>query len=500
MLLSKFYSKFKNLIDLNPQKLSTRITVSYLILFIIVIIIFDILVIFISEQFLLASSQKQLITNNEYISNLCIEAKDDILKLPVKDRLKATFDEIKYRNSELRYTDFFIKLDDNHKNSYQPYNNILNLDDYNTSFDFDISKTNILFGKEKELKSANIQFIKDDKNEFLYLFSLVPLSKDYIIELTLIKDINGSISFIQILTLAVIVVNIIGFLLLLIIGKLTTKRALKPLKSISNIAENITAKKLSQRMPESNSGDELDILVKALNQMIERLETSFNAQNRFVSDASHELRIPLTVIQGYVEILDSWGTQDQDILRESISSIKQETHNMHSLVEKLLFLARIDNKRLKLDFEYFDANALLHRVYSDFTIISPNHNFVIENNDECKFYADENLILQLLRITIENSIKYTDNGKTISLGLTKHKNHIEFKVKDEGIGIPKNEISKICNRFYRVDTSRTKQTGGTGLGLSIAKSIVKLHSGYIKVKSDLGQGTDIRYIFPIRHK
>lgn len=235
--------------------------------------------------------------------------------------------------------------------------------------------------------------------------------------------------------------------------------------------------------------------------MLERLQKGFEQQRQFVSDASHELRTPATVICGYSDMLARWGKDDPQTADECITAIHAEAINMQRLIEKLLFLARADQKRQVLHKENINLRLLINDVTKDTQLIAPQHTVICKQNDDGYILADELVIRQMLRIFLENSIKYTPDGGTITISSENKSHHMIVKLSDNGIGIAKDKQDKIFERFYRVDSARTKNgVGGTGLGLSIASWIAKAHNIQIKLDSDLNKGTTIILIIPKGNK
>jgi signal transduction histidine kinase len=170
---------------------------------------------------------------------------------------------------------------------------------------------------------------------------------------------------------------------------------------------------------------------------------------------------------------------------------------MYNLIEKLLFLARADQSKLIMNKAKFDMEQLIEEVVQDTCLIAPNHNILLHQNDPALIYADSSSIKQMLRIFIENSIKYTPIGGTIRIASRQTNNHLEITIQDTGIGIPKEDQPKIFERFYRVDKSRSKITGGTGLGLSIARLIAEQNDTTIQLTSAQGEGTTITLQIPL---
>jgi signal transduction histidine kinase len=342
---------------------------------------------------------------------------------------------------------------------------------------------------EKDLNSINIYRL-DNGSTFLYLNSKYE-EGDLKINLQLIKDITELNNFYTVLRMILFLTSIIALITSIFLGKVLTKSILVPIKNITNTSKDITAKNLDKRIALPENDDEITELINVINTMIERLEISFKNQSKFISDASHELRTPLSVINGYIDILDSWGKDNKEILDESIVTIKDEVMNMTNLIERLLFIAREDNKKIQLNLDKINIKELIDKISKDTKLIDKNkHNFTITNEIEYFIYADKKLILQLIRIILENSIKYTEPGGEIKIyTYLEAEDRIAIVIEDTGIGIPKEGIPNLFNRFYRVDESRAKKTGGTGLGLSIAKSIVDMHNGDIFIESELGKGT-----------
>lgn len=234
-------------------------------------------------------------------------------------------------------------------------------------------------------------------------------------------------------------------------------------------------------------------LEEAINKLLDRMRDSYRQQARFVSDASHELRTPISVIQGYANMLDRWGKDDESVLEESIAAIKSESESMKNLVEQLLFLARGINGKTQLNLTKFSINKLIKEVAEESKMIDDKHiyNYVYFEED-INVYGDIGLIKQTARILVENAAKYTEEGEEITLKAGKSsKGEAYFSIQDNGIGMDEDDIPHIFERFFRADTARVRKDGGTGLGLSIAKWIIDNHNGYFSVLSRKEIGTRI---------
>ena len=299
---------------------------------------------------------------------------------------------------------------------------------------------------------------------------------------------------------------VVGIAVVLLGGSLSTliiQHTMTPLKRIEKTAAKIAAGDLSQRIPSAPENTEVGSLAASLNSMLTRIESSFHEQEettdkmkRFVSDASHELRTPIAVIQGYANLLNRWGKDDPATRQEAIDAIRQEADSMKELVEQLLFLARGDNDSMHIEMETFDLTEVAAEVLKETGMIDQTHTFSARWEGAVPVCADVGLTKQALRILVDNSIKYTPAGGHITLSAALRDGMARLSVQDEGQGIDAGSLPHVFDRFYRTDQSRARQTGGTGLGLAIAKWIVDRHGGWFEVVSREGVGTRISFLLP----
>lgn len=268
---------------------------------------------------------------------------------------------------------------------------------------------------------------------------------------------------------------------------------------MTDIAKSIAnSKDLKKRVDVSDHPDELSNLEEALNDMLAKLENSFTRQKQFVSDASHELRTPISIIKGYLDILDEWGKEDNTLLDESIQSMKEETYHIKKLIENLLFLARADQEQLVVSYEEIELDNIIKKLIRDTKMIAGKRTVKCDANEAVIINGDKELILQMLRSLVENCIEYTEKNGEITINLYKEKNYALIHIIDDGIGICAKDIERIFDRFYRVEEARTKDSGGSGLGLSLVKKIVDIHNGRINVTSELGKGTKMSVYMPLK--
>lgn len=244
---------------------------------------------------------------------------------------------------------------------------------------------------------------------------------------------------------------------------------------------------------------ELAGLEAAVNNMLKRLAESQKKQIRFVDDASHELRTPIAVIQGYAHMLDRWGKDDPAVMAEAIEAIETETAHMKTLVDQLLFLARGDMDRLVLAREPIDAAGLMRELHEEYTMIDPDHEYLCPIPADAPpvfVEGDVTMLKQALRVMLDNAGKYTPKNGTITLQLQKNEaGEVCCSVADNGVGIPPEDLPRIFDRFWRGANARSA-TQGSGLGLSIAKWIVDRSGGRIDVISAPELGTKMTVILP----
>ena len=318
------------------------------------------------------------------------------------------------------------------------------------------------------------------------------------VTLQFFRTITAQTSFFEQLKNILIMIDILGLMLAVGTGYLMSRKILEPISTMTKTAQNIAIEHMTDRIAVNPVNDELNDLAKTFNNMLDRLQVGITQQQRFVSDASHELRTPATVIRGYSDVLMRWGAKDPDILQESIEAIHSEAENMQQLIEQLLFLARSDQKRQPLNMERLELSEIIEDVFHKTRQVIHTHEVKMIHNDEATIFADKITIRQMLRIFLDNAIKYTPEGGTVIIDSVKSDDHhIKLSVSDNGIGIAPENQQKIFERFFRVNASHSKQeVSGTGLGLSIAKWIADQHNSKIEVSSELDKGTTITVIIP----
>jgi two-component system sensor histidine kinase ArlS len=282
-------------------------------------------------------------------------------------------------------------------------------------------------------------------------------------------------------------------------GKVSDLKLLEPIHDMSATANRLTVNNLnSQRLNVEGTKNELKDLAGVINNMLDRIEISYESQKQFVSDASHELRTPISVIQGYANLLNRWGTKDEEVLLESVEAIINEAKAMQDLVEKLLFLSRHDKKKLKLDKRKFNMSNVIEDMVKETKLVTTNRIIISDVVEDVVVYGDKQALKQAIRVLIDNAVKYTKDGDSITINCENEDDDCIITVRDTGIGMTKKDIENIFERFYRSDNVRNEKISGHGLGLSIAKLIILGHTGMIRVRSQFTKGTIFTITLPRR--
>lgn len=314
-------------------------------------------------------------------------------------------------------------------------------------------------------------------------------------------DISDSDDKLKDLLFVVILAYLVMVYIIIRQGKKSDLKLLQPLHEMSAMANRLTVNNLnSQRLNVEGTKNELKDLALVINNMLDRLEISYESQKQFVSDASHELRTPIAVIQGYANLLNRWGTKNEEVLFESIEAINNESKSMQDLVEKLLFLSRHDKKTLKLEKKRFNMCHVVEDMVKETRLVTTNRNIESPVLMDVAVYGDKQALKQAIRVFIDNAIKYTKEGDTIRISCENDDGDCIITVQDTGIGMSRKDVENIFERFYRSDQVRNEKIYGHGLGLSIAKLIILGHTGRIKVRSQLTKGTSFIITLPNRYE
>lgn len=274
-------------------------------------------------------------------------------------------------------------------------------------------------------------------------------------------------------------------------------RALLPVRSLTATANEIaSSRSFSQRVPVTAAEDELRRLALTFNQMLQSLEVAYQGQQRFVSDASHELRAPLTAIQANLELLEEHPDMRESERREAVEEASREAARLGRLVAELLALARAD-AGVAIRSRPVDLDRVALEAVQEARHLADGRRIEIEKLDPVKLSGDPDRLKELLLILLDNAVRYTSENGLIRLRLVRHGTRAEVAVCDDGIGIRAEDQPHVFERFYRADPARATDPGGSGLGLSIARWIAERHGGSIAIESELGKGTEATISLPI---
>ena len=404
-----------------------------------------------------------------------------------KDDIETKYNEILMlinANSNITYDKLFETMDleaiiyDEDKNII--YNN---MDDVPRSLEFDNPyriKSRIFPNLDHDNVILNAPLIVNGEKNYIYIFNKTDVFIDYL---------EAAVHIMFFVIILVIIISILA-------GMFISIKFVNKLKKLRDTMEEIKEKGISNRVEIHDEKDEFDKVNIVFNSMMDEVEKSFNAQKQFVNDASHELRTPLTIIKGHLKMLDRWGKNDKETLDKSIKVSLNEVERLTKLVNDLLQLSRAENELVRNNnLEVVSIAKIINEVIYDFEIINKDVNFTYDIEDNLNLYIMPEHLKQLFIIFIDNAIKYCDKEeKQIDIKAYIDKNNTKICIRDNGIGIPDEDIPKITNKFYRVDKSR-KYNNSFGIGLSIAAQIIKLYKGRLDIESKIDEGTNVIITF-----
>ncbi len=411
---------------------------------------------------------------------IILDVTDDLLE---KKQISAvTLDEEK----EYKFEPLFIRiLDNNNHEKLIQTSNFPEDIEHNDNYLKNLELNTITF---EEQNNYLVSRIKIDFHKEKIVIIEIATTKEILT--STLEDILYILSFILPI---VLIFSILG-------GNFLIYKSFLPIENILLELKQIKAKDLSARLKSNKNKDEINQLVEEVNSLLKRLESSFEKISQFSSDASHELKTPLTIIRGEIEV-----ALRKERSNEEYKSVLNSSLNEIIIIEKtindLLFLAK-NEKDILIDNQediYFDEiiDESINEVKSFAKLNQIEINFILEDTIEYKGYS--NLLKIALKNVLKNAIQFSHKNSQIIVKSYKKGSFFEISVQDFGIGIEKNEQIKIFEKFYRTDKSRNKNSGGTGLGMSILKKIVDIHKGKINIHSKENIGTTITISFPIEN-
>jgi len=315
------------------------------------------------------------------------------------------------------------------------------------------------------------------------------------------QSMEGLDATLRTLRLALMIGSVVALLLAGLVGVFLARTSLRPVDEITRTARQIAAgqgpAELGRRLDIRQPNDEVGRLASTFNEMLERLETLFQTQQRLVADVSHELRTPLTTLRGNLDLLRRGAVDDPQMRQEAMMAMEAEVARMSRLLSDLLLLAQAD-AGVQLQLKPVELDTLLLEVYRQALVMAAGRVQVhLGHEDQAQVMGDTDRLRQLLLNLVENAIKYTPPGGRVTLSLAREPGWVRVAVADTGIGIAPEDLPHIFERFYRADKARSRAMGGTGLGLSIAQWVAQAHGGQITVESRLGEGSVFTLWLPV---
>lgn len=280
-------------------------------------------------------------------------------------------------------------------------------------------------------------------------------------------------------------------------GYFILSKALTPVRNVVRTAQNITAEDLSMRIEERDRKDEIGELIKTFNDMIDRLEKSVEQIKHFSSEVSHELKTPLTIIRGEIEIILRKEREIQEY-KKTLSSVYDEAVKLQKMVNSLLFHSQIISQDIQISYDKISLDEVFLNAFEKVVPLARQKDIKLKINhmDSTQILGEETLLNQMILNILENAIKYTPPKGTVEISLENQNDKAVITIKDSGIGIPESALPRVFDKFYCVDKMNAKKNGSLGLGLSIVKKIADMHQAEIIINSVISQGTTITLYFP----
>lgn len=311
-------------------------------------------------------------------------------------------------------------------------------------------------------------------------------------------DMDGAIDAVAVIGRNILLVSAALFVVTVLVSLLVTRSFTAPVADLNTAISALSMGDFSVRVPESGNNEFTD-LIRAFNDMTGRMETLDRSRNQFVSNASHELKTPLATMKILIESLIYQEVFDEGMAREFLGDINNEIDRLNNVVKDLLTLVGMDSGETRLNEEPFSLTAMVKDNVKRLSPLARERGIALglSAGIEIGLTGDRTKLDQVFYNLIDNAIKYTPRGGKVDVELLRQGKNALVKVKDNGIGIPEEDIKHIFDRFYRVDKARSRETGGTGLGLSIVKQTILLHGGNISVHSKVDEGTAFTVQLPI---
>jgi len=329
--------------------------------------------------------------------------------------------------------------------------------------------------------------------KYEFLNKKIEIAGKNTIEILIIKDMKEDRKIILSILEASFVLIFITIITSIVIAKRFYNKIIPPLENLRDITNKVNLENMNYKLESKNNFVEFNSIINSYNNMLKRLQSQTEAQINFVNSASHEMKTPIFIISGYINLIKRWGIENKDIVIEALNSIEEETKNMSSLISKLLFLAKDDYD--EKENKNFNISEAITEIINDLKIIYPNQKINFSSKKSF-INSDYHLIRQLFLNLIENAIKY-GRDKEIYINIRENKNII-VDIIDNGEGISQENLKHIFDRFFRVDKARSREMKSHGLGLSIVKKIVETLNIDLDIRSELNKGTIVTLTLPLK--
>jgi two-component system heavy metal sensor histidine kinase CusS len=341
---------------------------------------------------------------------------------------------------------------------------------------------------------------RKDYHSAAKLFSLVAFSENsngHAYTLQVAQDRSSDAQVERNFALLFVVVLAGGVLASALVAIIVTRRGLQPLRLLTQSFGRIGPNHLKERIGSAGWPRELQPLTIAFDEMLNRLDDSFTRLSQFSADLAHELRTPIANMLGEAQVA---LTRDRTApeYRETIESTVAECERLSRIVDNLLFVARVDAAREPIARNRFDARAAIEKIAAFYQTVADDHHVMISCSGDGQIYADPDLFERAMGNLLDNALRFTPEHGSIRVAVAKSDTNFEITVTDTGSGIAAEHLPRVFDRFYRAESSRGSD--GAGLGLALVKSIVDLHSGSARIESEVGRGTTVKLIFPLRQK
>lgn len=349
--------------------------------------------------------------------------------------------------------------------------------------------------KEKRFDNVSIEFSPGNQTIFRVLTMPVIENKKIVYIVQVASPLSSIQTALKNLKWALFVLLPLTVFLTGVIGVFLAKIALNPVDRMIDTIHQITAENLKLKVNIPDTKDEIKRLADTFNEMLERLEHAFSSQRQFIEDFAHELKTPLAVLKGEMEVSLKKIRSIEEYESVLLSNL-EEVNRINRIVEDLLMLARFDSSAIILEKKPLEISGLVNVIVNDIKVLADQKDIRINFSaqDKITIYGDENQMKRLFINLLDNAIKYTQRNGKVIVSVEPLEDYARIEISDTGAGIPANEIKHVFDRFYRLDKSRYKP--GFGIGLSIAKSIVDAHKGKIEVESKINQGTKFTVLLP----